>query len=123
MLHTEAYEPQVLVTVNGIEAVCPDQNCGFKYISPAGEITSQSLDGLTLTIHGDRLPTEDLDITLANSECIQDTIVASEEVITCTLDFGVAAGEWNVELAGPDGLTPINALVEPIVVGLIVTEV
>jgi hypothetical protein len=31
MLYTPAYKPQVLVKVNGLDAVCPDLNCDFTY--------------------------------------------------------------------------------------------
>ncbi len=33
-IHTAETKPQVLVSVDGVEAVCHSLNCGFKYIEP-----------------------------------------------------------------------------------------
>jgi hypothetical protein len=39
-LHTEESDPQVLVQVDGIEAVCASLNCGFRYKAPTAKITN-----------------------------------------------------------------------------------
>jgi len=51
MLFTPALKPQVLVTVDGLEALCPDDNCGYSYIASVGQITevTQNVDILTIT--------------------------------------------------------------------------
>ena len=69
MLYTDAKSPQVLVKVNGIDGVCPNFNCDYLYVEPAGEITAQALSGNDLTIAGTNLPTTNVVVRLANSKC------------------------------------------------------
>ena len=96
-MYTDASQPQVIISVNGIDGVCPDFNCDFLYIEPAGQITSQSLtNGVDLTIVGTNLPTENVRVFLANSEC--GTIIATETEITCSLAVLPAAGSWDVRV-------------------------
>ena len=38
-LYADAQKPQVLVTVNGIDGVCPEFNCDYAYFEPTGVIT------------------------------------------------------------------------------------
>lgn len=35
-LYTDASQPQVIISVNGIDGVCPEFNCDFLYIEPTG---------------------------------------------------------------------------------------
>ncbi len=39
-LSTPVTEPQVKVTINGTQAVCPNLNCDYVYKNLAGSITS-----------------------------------------------------------------------------------
>lgn len=39
-LYSDAQQPQVLVTVNGIDSVCPDFNCNYIYIDTDKQIQS-----------------------------------------------------------------------------------
>lgn len=55
-LHTAESKPQVLVKVDGIEAVCHGLACGYNYITPTAQITSFSFSGNTLTVNGINLP-------------------------------------------------------------------
>lgn len=121
MLYSDAEKPQVLITVNGIDAVCPGFDCDFVYVEAVGEITSQSLVDGAVTIQGTNLPVDDISITLSNSAC--EDIVATETEITCTLNVGAAAGEWDVKLVDVNGLTPVESAVEKLSVGLTVTEI
>jgi hypothetical protein len=51
MLYTPANKPQVLVTVDGIVAVCPEQKCDYTYIAASsGKVTDVELDGNTLKV-------------------------------------------------------------------------
>ena len=94
-LYTDASQPQVIISVNGIDGVCPEFNCDFLYIEPTGQVTAQSLsNGVDLTITGTNLPTENIRVLLANAEC--ETVTASETEITCTLNHHPAAGSWDV---------------------------
>ena len=121
-MYTDATQPQVLVSVNGIDGVCPEFNCDFLYIEPAGLITSQVLtDGLDLTITGTSLPTEDIRVILANAEC--ESITASETDITCTLSHYPAAGSWDVRVLDYRGLIPLADDADCIDVDLVVDSV
>jgi len=33
-LHTAETQPQVIITVDGLEAVCDSLNCSYKYVAP-----------------------------------------------------------------------------------------
>jgi len=95
-LYADAQKPQVLVSVNGIDAVCPDFTCDYLYIDTDAVIQSQALtDGVDLTIIGVGLPTEDIQVRFANAEC-EGEIIATDTQVTCTLNFLPAAGSWDV---------------------------
>ncbi len=51
-LYTNESMPQVIVSVDGIPAVCVSLNCGYVYEAPVAQITAFSLSGSTLTIQG-----------------------------------------------------------------------
>lgn len=121
MLYTDAEKPQVLITVNGIDGVCPDHNCDFVYVEAPSVITSQTLTDGVLTIQGTNLPVDDVTVTLSNSQC--DDVVASDTEITCTLNVGAAAGEWDVQVVDVNGLTPVDESVPKMSIGLTVTEI
>lgn len=77
MMHADAQSPQVLISVNGIDGVCPSFNCDYAYIESNATITAQSLSNeRDLVIEGTNLPVEDLVIGLANAHC--DSIVATD---------------------------------------------
>ena len=116
-IYTDATKPQVLVTVNNIAGVCPEFNCDYLYVNPVGEITEQSLSAdNVVTVRGTNLPTENVTVRLANSVC--NEVTASEDEITCTLNVGAAAGEWDVLITDVNGLTPKESSVPKIQVGL-----
>jgi hypothetical protein len=52
MLYTVAQNPQVLVTVDGLPAVCPAANCDYSYIEDQnqGKIVWASLEGRRITV-------------------------------------------------------------------------
>jgi hypothetical protein len=57
MLKADAQTPQILVYVDGMEALCLDLNCDYAYTVPNMTITGQDLnqtgsDNNTLTIYG-----------------------------------------------------------------------
>ena len=52
MLYTAATRPQVLVTVDGMPAACAHLNCDYMYVETDALITSQAINGNTLTIQG-----------------------------------------------------------------------
>lgn len=121
MLYTDAQKPQVLISVNGIEGVCPEFNCDYVYVDTASLITGQSLSGNDLTITGTGLPTSDVSVKIANSVC--GTVTASATQITCTLSEPAAAGSWNVKVTDLSGLIPVDASVATIDVALSVSSI
>lgn len=122
MLYHDATKPQVLVTVNKIDGLCPNFNCDYVYGTAPSEITAQALaNGKDITITGTKLPTKDIKVVLGNTEC--GTITASETEITCSLVVLPAAGTWNVELYEPKGLVPVKAETAKISVALVVTSI
>lgn len=122
MIYTDVTQPQVLISVNGIDGVCPAFNCGYLYVEPVGEILTQELNGSTLTITGTSLPTtDDVKVRFANSEC--SSVTATDTEITCTLGTGAAAGSWNVKVSDANGLTPLHADVVAIDVALSVDTI
>lgn len=85
-LYTDAQKPQVRITINGIDGVCPGFNCDFTYINTDSLITSQTLEnGNELTITGTLLPYEDINIRVNNAYCDIANMVATADQITCTL--------------------------------------
>lgn len=67
MLKADAQTPQILVYVDGMEALCLDLNCDYTYTVPDMTITGQDLnqtadaDNNTLTIYGTNLPIDATD--------------------------------------------------------------
>jgi hypothetical protein len=69
-----AKKPQVKVIVDGIPALCPSMNCDYLYTDIQSIITSQSIDGLTITFQaqnlladlGDHTP----ELTFAGIKCV-----------------------------------------------------
>ncbi len=68
-LHTAEPKPQVMVTVDDIEAVCASLDCGFNYVEPEANISDFNLVGTTLTITGSGFTNPIRKITLSNIEC------------------------------------------------------
>ena len=108
MLYTAATRPQVLVTVDGMSAACAHLNCDYMYVETDALITSQAINGNTLTIQGSHLPTSLVDVRLGDVGCGPTTGTASQ--ITCTLTAGAAAGTYaKVQVQGADGLVPVDS--------------
>jgi hypothetical protein len=43
-LYTNEEQPSLLVSIDGLDAVCPALNCSYNYIAPVPAITSYSFD-------------------------------------------------------------------------------
>ena len=39
-IYTDAQKPQVMISVNGIDGVCPEFNCDYTYINTTALITA-----------------------------------------------------------------------------------
>lgn len=84
-------------------------NCDFAYVAPTGLVTSQALDGSTLTLTGTDLPTADLQIDFAETTCDVSTITSDGSTVTCTLAEIPAAGSWIANLVDTYGAIPNDA--------------
>ena len=69
MLYTAATRPQVLVNVDGMSAACANLNCDYLYVDTPALVTSQAINGNTLTIRGKDLPTSLIDVRLGDVGC------------------------------------------------------
>jgi hypothetical protein len=89
MLHSDAQTPQVLVTVDGMQALCLDLNCDFTYTVPNITVTGQSLSAdSVLTITGQNLPINATDlIYLGPIGCARDNSTdVNTTVETCVTE-------------------------------------
>lgn len=62
MLYTSVTKPQVLMTIDGLEAACANVDCDYEYVTPAAEVTGFTVNGLDVTISGTSLPTESVTV-------------------------------------------------------------
>ena len=117
-LYTAETQPQVIVTVNGTEAICASLNCNYNYVTPNASITGFSLSGTTLTITGQQFTSPIRQIMFSNIACTNPTIV-NTQTITCTVI--AVAGNWQPIVIDGNGLIPVNTA-SVINVPLIVTS-
>jgi hypothetical protein len=124
MLRYDALKPQVMITVDGLEVLCPDLNCDYVYEAAVPLITEQTLtNNVDLRIVGTDLPTTGITVALGNVECTSTTITATATEITCTLSASPAAGSWDAAVTDAKGLIPVNTGVAKIDVTLAVNTV
>lgn len=77
-LYTNEEDPQVIVSVDGIEAACDSLACNYNYVASTSSITDFSLSGTTLTITGTALPTTDLkSVEFSTNPCTVTTSTAT----------------------------------------------
>jgi len=69
MLYTNEANPQVIVTVDSLPALCVSLACDYTYINPTGIITGQSVSGNTVTVDGTSLPTDNITDIIAGTDC------------------------------------------------------
>lgn len=105
-LYTNETSPQVVVNIEGIEAVCHSLNCNYRYIQPTAQITSFSLstDGTLLTISGTGFTRPLRRITFATFPCTSPTIL-NDHTITCQSQKVV--GSWQPEVIDEFGIIPV----------------
>jgi hypothetical protein len=79
-LKTYETQPQLLVSVNDLPAVCHNLNCNYTYVTPVGEVTSFTYDtsSRVLTLTGTNLPNNTSfiqSISFAKTVCSLDSTV------------------------------------------------
>jgi len=90
MLKTYETKPQLMVSVDGLPAVCHNLTCDFMYTAPVGQVTGFTFDAGTkkVKLTGTDLPAKATDIQkimFAMSECTVDAETLSATNIDCTL--------------------------------------
>jgi hypothetical protein len=112
LLKTYETEPQVIISVDGLPAVCHSMDCGFKFVEAIGAMTTFTFDEATfeLVITGVALPAEE-DISFvrfADANCVVDPATLTTETIICTLDRDPAGGDWQPTLMSLKGTIPLD---------------
>ena len=107
MLYTRAQSPQVSVSVDGLDALCVNMNCDFAYVASSGSVETQSIDGMTLTLTGTGLPTENINIYFAETTCDTSTITSDGSTVSCTLAEVPAGGSFTATLVDTYGAIPM----------------
>lgn len=117
-----AQNPQVLVTVNGIEAICPKMNCDYTYSDPKALVKTQKLTGNVLEVTGENLPvTADTEVSISGTACTINEKTALK--VKCTLAIKPVAGDWHVEVRDSEGRAKTDANLAKISVPLTVSAV
>jgi len=114
MLKTYETEPQVIVTVDGLPAVCHNLTCNFTYIAAVGEVTAFTFTESTrrLSLTGTSFPTNSSDIRsieFAKSECVLDTSTLTSTSLQCTLATDPTCGTHLPILTSILGVVPNSA--------------
>ena len=119
-VHTNETQAQVLVSVNGLPAVCASNYCGYSYMAPVAQITDFTISGSTLTIIGSSFLSQDnlVGITLGNHQCTITSVTSTQ--ILCTVT--AVAGSWQPVLTDVNGIVPVTTA-KFLYVPLIVTSV
>jgi hypothetical protein len=120
MLYTSVSKPQVLVTIDEIQAACANADCDYEYVDTTPEVTSQDVNGLDVTIGGTDLPTTDISLIFGGAPC--GAITGDSTSLSCTLDHLPYGGDHSVELYDSNGLVNRDTL-SPINVPLDLTGV
>ena len=68
-LYTVETTPQVIINVDGIEAVCDSLKCGYAYEAPTALVTSASYDGTTLSVVGTGFTNAVKSVKFSNIDC------------------------------------------------------
>lgn len=104
-VYTNEKTPQVIVTVDGVEAVCSSLACGFTYTQPTAKITGYTLSQGTLTITGSNIGADVQSVKFSNIAC--SNVVVANSVITCQVT-SVAGGSWKPVVTDSNGLIPVE---------------
>jgi hypothetical protein len=119
-LHTAEDKPQVIVSVEGVEAVCASLNCGYSYVPPTAEITAFSYSGTTLTITGTSLPSSIKSVKFSNIDCTSVVVTAGTS-LTC--EVSAVAGSWSPVITDEFGIIPVASGVPDVAINIVVSSV
>ena len=121
-LVADAQAPDVKITIEGLEVLCPDLNCDYSYITSVGAVTEQTLSGKSLTLIGTDLPTSDIVVKFGETACVSTTITSDGTTLSCELELFPAAGSHVPDVRGSNGRIDSSG-VAPIDVSLTTSSV
>jgi len=120
-LFTAETEPQIMVSVNGLPAVCASLSCGYSYTVLNSIVTSFTRTGTALTINGNYLPTTDFTVIFGQTACTGGAATANQ--ITCTLENDPVSGDWVPEVRTANGLVRLHSSVNAQNVAITATSI
>lgn len=111
MLRTYETEPQLIVTVGDLPAVCHNLTCDFTYVEAVGKVTSFVYDSTSskLTLTGVDMPaliTDIAKVEFALSDCAVDELTLSATNLECTLVQEPTCGDFTPILRSNLGIIP-----------------
>jgi hypothetical protein len=119
MLKTFETLPQLIVSVDGLPAVCHNLTCDYSYVDPVGTVTAFTFDAgaSTISITGTDFDVSPIkEIKFAKSRCAVDPATLSATNIDCTLVREPTCGTFIPVVTSDMGIIPGDA-------GLVGTEV
>ena len=118
--YTRETNPQVIVQIDGMPALCTGLLCDFTYYEGASVVTAFTLSGRSLSITGDQLETP-LKVEMGYLEC--SNVQATGSQITCDLEGDLPAGSWYPVVTEAHGKVRVADNVAPKVVALVISSV
>lgn len=111
MLKTYEKEPQLIVKVGDLPAVCHNLTCDFSYIQPEGSVTAFTYaeDTKKVTITGVDLPSVIANISsidFALSSCTVDEATITNTSVECTLTQDPTCGTFKPIYKSVFGIIP-----------------
>jgi hypothetical protein len=125
-LYTDAKNPQVMVDIDGIFAVCPKLNCDYAYVQATEQITSQAYNSASrvISVTGTGLPSNNWSLSFGGASCDPEIAhTATSTQISCTLKGVPYAGSHKVEIRVAGGLIPFASGVADITIDLVANSV
>jgi len=108
-LSTNEKLPQVLIKINGLEALCANLTCGYQYFTGNSSLTAQTLNYPSLFIQGNQIPFAEItQVIYGTVPCIVQN--ASDTSISCELIDYPLAGAWRTEVYTLEGMIPNAAI-------------
>lgn len=113
-------EPQVIVQVDDMPALCTGLNCNFSYFVGNSIIDDFSLSGNRLSISGSNFD-DILKVEMGHIAC--NNVASSSTSITCDLEGKLPAGSWWPSVIEDKGKVQVESSVSPEVVNMIISNV
>jgi hypothetical protein len=109
MLKTYETQPQLIVSVDGLPAVCHNLTCGYAYVDPVGTVTAFTFNAgaSSISITGTDFDASPIkEIKFAKSRCLVDAATFSATNIDCTLEREPTCGTFIPVVIADMGIIP-----------------